>query len=200
MIDNSAYIKELADANKCRLESVRKSLKDAPRGTLCIRMRESGIYFTRHLGDKEKGITKRPDLVVELMRKRKLFAEEKSLSDTQEILDTIYEQLREIEKRKLATSRIPIEAIESVGMTLADVSAPVEVFRWLKSNQNSFKEKELKFVTNNGVRVRSKSEKIIGDKLEELGIPYIYEASLRLPNGRYFSPDFTLLSLRNELK
>ncbi len=48
-------------------------------------------------------------------------------------------------------------------------------------------------VTNRGERVRSKTEKIIADKLAELGIPYRYEQALYLEGYGQIHPDFTLL-------
>ncbi len=43
--------------------------------------------------------------------------------------------------------------------------------------------------------VRSKTEKIIADKLNLLGVPYKYEEPLKLKNGIVF-PDFTVLNIR----
>ena len=54
------------------------------------------------------------------------------------------------------------------------------------------------FITNNGERVRSKSEKIIGDELARLGIPYKYEKPLRLNvDGamKDIYPDFTVMNI-----
>jgi len=50
--------------------------------------------------------------------------------------------------------------------------------------------------TENGERVRSKSEKMIADKLRQLGIPYRYEAPLRLGRNCVLHPDFTLLHVK----
>lgn len=50
--------------------------------------------------------------------------------------------------------------------------------------------------TENGERVRSKSEKMIADKLRQLGIPYRYEAPLRLGRNLELHPDFTILNVR----
>lgn len=51
------------------------------------------------------------------------------------------------------------------------------------------------FVTEKGERVRSKSEKIIADKLYMMGIPYRYEYPLVLNNGVIVYPDFTILRM-----
>lgn len=49
-------------------------------------------------------------------------------------------------------------------------------------------------LTNSGVRVRSKSEKIIADYFESVGIPYKYECPLKLKSYGTIYPDFTFLS------
>lgn len=58
-----------------------------------------------------------------------------------------------------------------------------------------FGEDENIIVTEKGERVRSKSEKIIADKLFALGIPYRYEYPLVLENGVTVYPDFTILRM-----
>lgn len=49
--------------------------------------------------------------------------------------------------------------------------------------------------TNKGERVRSKSEKIIADELNRLGIPYHYECPFTI-NGKTVRPDFYILNIR----
>ena len=53
----------------------------------------------------------------------------------------------------------------------------------------------LKIVTERGEYVRSKSEKIIADKLYMLGIPYRYECPLVLEYEFTVYPDFTILKM-----
>lgn len=50
-------------------------------------------------------------------------------------------------------------------------------------------------VTEKGEQVRSKSEKIIADKLYFLGIPYKYECPLQLAGNITVYPDFTILKM-----
>ena len=50
--------------------------------------------------------------------------------------------------------------------------------------------------TEKGERVRSKSEKILADKFNLMGIPYHYECPLRLGGYGIVYPDFTLLNKR----
>jgi len=50
--------------------------------------------------------------------------------------------------------------------------------------------------TNRGEAVRSKSEKIIADRLNALNIPYIYEYPLQLSGSQTIYPDFLILNSR----
>lgn len=50
-------------------------------------------------------------------------------------------------------------------------------------------------ITEKGERVRSKSEKIIADKLYAMGIPYRYEYPVILSNSIRVYPDFTILKM-----
>lgn len=58
-----------------------------------------------------------------------------------------------------------------------------------------FSENDPSFYSARGDRVRSKSEVLIADILDEYRIPYRYEAPLRLRDGFVIHPDFTILRL-----
>lgn len=55
---------------------------------------------------------------------------------------------------------------------------------------------ENSILTERGEVVRSKSEKILADKLFMLKIPYIYEMPLHIKDYGYLTPDFTILNKR----
>ena len=70
--------------------------------------------------------------------------------------------------------------------------------RWLAEPYvgKSFGEDVPVIVTNSGIRVRSKSEKILADYFESIGLAFKYECPLHLkPYGTIY-PDFTFLSRR----
>ncbi len=58
-----------------------------------------------------------------------------------------------------------------------------------------FADESQEIITERGERVRSKSEKIIADKLYALGIPYRYEYPLILEGNIKIYPDFTILKM-----
>ncbi len=55
---------------------------------------------------------------------------------------------------------------------------------------------ETEYFSNNGIRVRSKSELIIANSLEQKGIPYKYERPLFLDDLGMVRPDFTCLNVK----
>ena len=69
--------------------------------------------------------------------------------------------------------------------------------RWqeVKYVGKAFSDEVPEIMTEKGERVRSKSEKIIADKLYMLGIPYRYEYPLVLDGGYKIHPDFTILRM-----
>lgn len=54
-----------------------------------------------------------------------------------------------------------------------------------------------KHITERGEVVRSKSEELIANTLNRLGIPYKYECPLYFANGGVRYPDFTILNVKN---
>ena len=80
------------------------------------------------------------------------------------------------------------------------VIEPEEVFmrKWKSVSYTPMPiENETAFYSGSGVRVRSKSELLIADTLEQKGIPYRYEYPLYMLNTGYVRPDFLCLNLRN---
>lgn len=70
--------------------------------------------------------------------------------------------------------------------------------QWLGETRRgtSFLADECRFRTEQGERVRSKSEVIIADKLHRAGIPYAYEPSVTFRDGEVMRPDFLVLNTR----
>ena len=78
------------------------------------------------------------------------------------------------------------------------VSDQTYIDNWLTQEYKSlgFKEDYPEFYARNNLRVRSKSEVIIADMLDEVGIPFLYEKPVKLGSG-VVHPDFTLLDIGN---
>ena len=82
-------------------------------------------------------------------------------------------------------------------ITPGEISDEEYVKCWLAEEypRMGFEENAPEFITERGERVRSKSEKIIADKLYILGIPYRYEYPLKLEGNITRRPDFMILKM-----
>ena len=71
------------------------------------------------------------------------------------------------------------------------------VLLWKSQKYESigFSDTSLIYESSKGLRVRSKSEIIIANMLDEFGIPFLYEKPLKLKSG-IVHPDFTILDLQ----
>ncbi len=69
--------------------------------------------------------------------------------------------------------------------------------KWLSAPASSlgFKDGAAEIYTERGERVRSKSEKMIADKLYMLGVPYRYESTTLLDDGTMVCPDYMILDI-----
>lgn len=109
--------------------------------------------------------------------------------------------LKKVINPKSAFSKMP-KSVQSYCHCTPDFLPDEEyIARWLESSKESsamvqsapFSENCI-YATNNGERVRSKSEMMIANLLLELNLPYQYEKPLFL-DGAWHYPDFTILDL-----
>lgn len=80
--------------------------------------------------------------------------------------------------------------VESIELSDEEYRAQWEKFEY---EGKPFEENAPEIYTDRGERVRSKSEKIIADKLYRENIPYRYEYPLEIPYVGTIYPDFTIL-------
>ena len=82
-------------------------------------------------------------------------------------------------------------------ITPVEISDEEYIRHWLEVDypRMGFEDNAPEFITERGERVRSKSEKIIADKLYSMGIPYLYEYPLVLEGNITRRPDFTILKM-----
>ena len=97
---------------------------------------------------------------------------------------------------------------DKLGKAKQQVITPIEIpekqliTNWLseKYEGKPFGENDREIYTERGERVRSKSEKIIADKLYHENILYHYEYPLQIPGWGIIYPDFTILDVPNRRK
>ncbi len=160
-------------------------LKSLPRGDLVVRHRNNKVYYTCRTSNKEHGITRNKDLVYKLARKSYLL---KSI------------KLRNTNIKSLKMCLISISSYENSLFKSAAIECVPNANKssdslfWLKSqtSQNQFNAENLKYRTKSGIMVRSKSERIICDRLFHYGITFKYEPAMNILGKEYY-PDFVIL-------
>lgn len=197
-------LKEEVTELKHVVEEAAHRLIDVPAGTLRVRnwngkveyyyrnnnaenakeSRSNGRYLKKREEDLAKAIAQRDyDIIVIKRAKERIKATEKFLEVYQKTcLKQLYQETNTF-RRKLVEAEI--------------ISDEEYAKQWLAVGYKGkeFEDDANEIITERGERVRSKSEKIIADKLFALGIPYRYEYPLVLAGSVRMYPDFTILKM-----
>lgn len=198
MKTGDVYLNNLLADYRRRLEEQEQELRTLPAGSLAFRKTKGGteyVRITKRWVDGRTiylrtGISKKPQLVRQLARKKYLELSVKALAAEIKRLTRFLE------------NRIEPDAAHVLQMLPAAYRAlPEEMFfsartaqdRWVREpyRQNTFRPEEKIHITGTGLRVRSKSELLIAEKLDAYGLPYRYERVIAFEN-HFFSPDFEI--------
>lgn len=188
--------KKLADmlrSEEKRLGRLSCELKELPEGRLIIKRSGGKYYMYRRRGREELGITKDRELCAALARKYVLKTEIMICTGNCSALKEALEAVKRFENGKMSLRAATDERINSI-FPEAGRRYTREALLWAGApyKRSGFMPANLKYVTKSGIRVRSKSERIIADLLTELGIPFRYEAELVI-DGKTYYPDFVIL-------
>lgn len=189
------------------IEEAKRRLTNAPKGHLRISKKRRGVeYYYKEIAEDSNQVEKKRSNNGRYIRK-----EEHELAEM--IAQRDYDSciVKYAEERVNAIEKF----LEQYGETsLKDVYQKTNPYRqklicpvilsdeeYIKQWQavaykgKAFEDEENEIITERGERVRSKSEKIIADKLYALGIPYRYEYPLMLAGNVRVYPDFTILKM-----
>ena len=198
------------------LEKVRKRFKGIPKGKIHAKKNGKRIeYYYRQEDEMEndetvfqhiQGSNKKSKSKEYYVRKENIHIVKHIVQGDYDscLLENIEKRLKAIEQflskyKKTNISKI-YEKTSVYKRALLDniiLSDEEYVRRWesVKYEGKNFMDNTTEIYTNRGERVRSKSEKIIADRLLMLGIPYRYEYPVDLKDNVKVYPDFTLLNI-----
>jgi len=170
---------------EAELAAVEREFQEMPEGWLL----KKGKYFYHVINGRRGGITKNTPLIKKLCRKKYLQARKAQLT---------HNLFRLGNKDKPLNLATPEELIASFSKTYQ--SLPISYFyhsdaeKYLQRqcNTNNYKTENLTYETNGGTLVRTKSELMIANLLEELEIPYRYEIPIKM-GGKVRYLDFTIV-------
>lgn len=182
-----------------------KSLRKAPEGTLVLSASNgTAQYYQKKQGAAKRYLKKKEQkLIVSLAQKdydlrfgKEVKKQEKKIKQFLNLLsdasDTALEEIY---------SSLPQPRQQLVKPYILSDEAYVEQWLNVEHSGKEFAEEYPMHQTERGEMVRSKSEKILADKMFSMGIPYRYEYPLRLKGYGTVYPDFTILkvSTREEI-
>ncbi len=178
------------------IKKIEKSLKRAPEGSLKISSSNGRVQYYCVVDKEKKYIsTDRQELARKLAQKDYDLQCLKIALKEKKQVDTILKNLTQIDVKNVYPSLIEQRKELIIPYVMSDEQY---VESWLGID---YKGKDIgidvaEIITEGGERVRSKSEKIIADKLYLMGIPYRYEYPLKLKRFGMIYPDFTILNIR----
>ena len=182
---------------------VKKRMSNAPQGQLRIARKRKGVDYYY----KEEDVVKRGkssngrymkkeeySLVVQLAQRD---YDQNIYKKATERSGCIKEFLKKYQETSLEEVYSKTNEYRKKLITPVILSDEEYIKQWQEVSYKgkAFDDEENEIITERGERVRSKSEKIIADKLYSLGIPYRYEYPLTLVGGVRVYPDFTILKM-----
>jgi hypothetical protein len=180
------------------IKMAERSLKKAPPGKLCL-SRSGGkvqFYCRADATDKKGKYIRKKDTEVIRRLAQKTY-DEKFVKTALQLLKLVQDKDCSVTEHCLMQvyDEMPDEMQHFVTPYIISDKQFVDMWLAREYDGKGFGEYDPDIYTEKGERVRSKSEKLIADKLYMLGIPYLYEAPLNLKGFGTVYPDFTLLDV-----
>lgn len=202
MIKTKDIAKDIGYLENCLMKvstELEKLKKKVPEGARlrAVKCRNTYQYFMRMKGEGVNGkyIKRKNRIIAEILAQ--IEYDEKIIIVLKELLDAMKGLQNEwIDNPfNLTLDRMSVGKRELVSVPY--ISDEVYAINWKGQEYEKmiFKEGIPEYYTRKGLRVRSKSEVIIADILDELYVPFLYEKPLKLKTG-IVHPDFTLLNIK----
>jgi len=187
----SENLRKLKYAN----QKVKKELVSAPEGSLRLGKSMGKTQYFRYTREEGKQYISKDNQELAQILAQKDY-DEKILRYTEKSIKCIEKLLEEYEDNKLEKIFLAEHPMRQTLITPVEPTYNQRIEKWLAAPPagKGFSEEAPIITTNKGVRVRSKSEKIIADYFESVGIRYKYECPLFLKPYGVIYPDFTFIS------
>ncbi len=197
-------IQEELEKEQQEIKQISKKLQTAPSGKLLVAKNKKSVQFYQRVGKGEDGriyLSRKDETTIRRLAQKRY--EESLLARQKEnfhVLSKVLPLLQKIEDPHDVFSKMPA-AIQPYITPIYPTRAGY-VQHWLTdktdlpSNAN-FHPENCIYLTENGEKVRSKSEMTIANLLRAMQLPYQYEKPLVL-NGQLTYPDFTILDANTQ--
>lgn len=187
-------INKLLSQTKITALHLKKEIKNTPGGNLYIKNTKGYKIFTEYADGQEHSIGKDKDRIYTLARRKYISALYSQMESDYKSLKKFFADI----KKHDCGHKIDLllKEYDTTGLDMSRILLSPEQQAWLSQpyERNPSYPKELKFLTTNGVLMRTKSELMIANRLEYFFIPYLPEMPLWFLYNQYpIYPDFTIL-------
>lgn len=179
-----------------RIKTVSSQVVDTPNGTLSLEDRRGVKTFVLSSikdGTRRRiSLRKQPDLVKDICRNILIKEELDVLEHNKKVIQRALRSYKEFSPAKASINiqiqfkGSPIDLGEVNTCALSDDGWANQPFE-----QSTYKPEAKRHITSRGLKVRSKSEMLIAEKLYEYNIAFHYEQVIH-DNGFIYAPDFTI--------
>lgn len=174
-------------------------LRNAPKGNLRIAKKQNRVdYYFVNEGEENKNgryiKKKNIDLAKKIAQRDYDASILKKAAERQKLIENF---LKNYQKTNLGDVLRKTNSYRRVLIDYCTTSDEEFIKCWQEKEYvgKEFEDIRQEIITEKGEYVRSKSEKIIADKLFGLGIPYRYEYPIHLAGNITVYPDFTILKM-----
>lgn len=183
---------ELKELKECR-DIINERIKKAPDGSLKI-LKSKGKYDQYYINGRY--VSKNQIELVKYLAQREY--DEKLLKEIDSRIDKVNALVEYYSEDLIAHIYNSFSESKQSLISPIELSDEDYINHWLSATDCAANTYPIQgnIYTEKGEHVRSKSEKIIADKLYKEGVPYIYEPELTLANSRKIYPDFKVLNVR----
>lgn len=157
-------------------------------------IRKSNEKFIRDLAQKDYAQRMQKVLMPIIMQKKQMLKKLIEIDAHQQLLDV--EASLSLARQKYITPYVQTDDRYTELWECEKRKQKENAIKSRSRRTGKFMEAETEIYTEKGECVRSKSEKILADKLYMMQIPYIYELPLLIEGYGYIKPDFTVLNKR----
>ncbi len=183
-------LQELLWNREQELMEINRELQYLRGGRLHVRIRNGRVFVCEYSNGREKGITGDRERIYRLSRKQYLENQVKKLKEECSWLQQSIMKFRKNGFRKLDEDFLQRFRF----LDLRRVCWNRKKYEWQISpyRKNTLYPENLKYATSCGIKMRSKSERTIGNKLEQYGVAYRYDSLIDFDTA-LVSPDFYIL-------
>lgn len=193
----AANLGELQTKLENELKFVCNELNNCPQGRLLKTVERGKVVFYQDMKSggtrTRRRINRNLEIIKGLARKKYLETKARLLDDNIDVIRKASAEFYDTSPENILQS-LP-RSYRQLPQDLFFQAAEDPLFSWAQEpyKQSSYMPDRKIHLTSQGLRVRSKSEVLICEKLYEFRVPFRYEQTLAI--GKYeLSPDFTVLS------